>query len=108
VIDLASEQKIPLAVAAAETTPGRNGKKTHLGTILRWILHGAKAPDGSRVRLAAVRLGGRWLTSREALQRFAERLTPALDASNQPSSRGPEERRRASEQAAAELNRMGV
>jgi hypothetical protein len=27
------------------------------------------------VRLEAVRLGGRWLTSREALQRFADRLT---------------------------------
>jgi hypothetical protein len=30
--------------------------------------------------LEATRLGGRWVTSKEALQRFAERLTPDLDA----------------------------
>jgi uncharacterized protein DUF1580 len=108
VIDLSTETRIPLAVAASETPPGRNGKRTHLSTILRWILTGAKAPDGSRVRLEAIRLGGRWFTTREALQRFAERLTPRLDGNNQPTPRGPEERRRASERAATELDKLGV
>jgi hypothetical protein len=107
VIDLATETKIPLSAAAAETPPGRNGKKTHLSTILRWILHGAKAPDGSRVRLDAIRLGGRWFTSREALQRFAEALTPRLGGADMPGRRGPEKRRRASERAAQQLERLG-
>jgi hypothetical protein len=108
-IDLATEQKISLAVAAAETPPGRNGKKTHLSTILRWVLRGAKAPDGSRVRLEAVRLGGRWVTSREALQRFAERLTPRVgDEVPAPASRSHTRRRRESERAAADLKRLGI
>jgi hypothetical protein len=108
VIDLATETKIPLSVAANETPPSRNGKRTHLSTILRWILRGAKAPDGSRVRLEAVRLGGRWLTSREALQRFAERLTPSLGGEALTAPRSPASRRRASEAAGAELERRGV
>ena len=107
-INLATENKIPLAVAASETPPGRNGKKTHLSTILRWILQGAKAPDGSRIRLEGIRLGGRWLTSREALQRFAERLTPHFGGGDRPAPRGPTKRHRDSERAAAELKQLGV
>jgi len=108
VIDLASERKIPLAVAAAETPPARNGKKTHLSTLLRWVLTGAKAPDGTRVRLEAIRLGGRWFTSREALQRFAEALTPRFDGDPPPAPRSPARRRRASDRAARELEKLGV
>jgi hypothetical protein len=51
-------------------------KEVSFSTILRWVTIGALSPDGKRVRLDAVRLGGRWITSREALQRFAEALTP--------------------------------
>jgi hypothetical protein len=108
VIDLATETKIPLALAAAETPPARNGKKTHISTILRWILHGAKAPDGSRVRLEALRLGGRWFTTREAIQRFAAALTPRLGGTAFPCPRSAGARSRASERAEAELRRMGI
>jgi len=108
-IDLATETKIPLAVAAAETPPARNGRKTHLSTLLRWIFTGAKAPDGTRVRLEAIRLGGRWFTSREALQRFAERLTPRLDGADSTLEvRTPTRRQQASERAAKELDRLGL
>jgi hypothetical protein len=55
-----------------------------------------------------VRLGGRWVTSREALQRFAERLTPRLDAEALTAPRSPGSRRRGSERAAAELEKLGV
>jgi hypothetical protein len=56
--DVTSEQTISLAAAAKLVPPARTGKRTHLSTILRWILVGAKAPDGTRVRLEAVRLVG--------------------------------------------------
>src|SRR5207253_5918892 len=75
-LDLTHEQPIPLAIAAALVPPARNGKRTHFQTLYRWVIHGATGPSGTRIRLEAIRLGGRWMTSREALQRFAERLTP--------------------------------
>jgi hypothetical protein len=76
--------------------------------VLRWILKGAKAPDGSRVRLEAVRLGGRWFTSREAIQRFAAALTPRVDDEPAPVPRSEGAQRRASERTARELGRIGI
>ena len=75
-IDLKAEETVSLAEATKLVKPARNGKRTYLSTILRWITDGAKAPSGETVRLEALRLGCRWVTSREAIQRFAERLTP--------------------------------
>jgi hypothetical protein len=109
VLDLATESTLSLAAAARLVPPARGGKRTHLSTLLRWIVRGAKAPDGSPVRLEAIRLGGRWLTSREALQRFVERLTPDLDTvATVPTPRTPGRRQRASERAAQQLEKMGV
>jgi hypothetical protein len=110
-LDLAAEQPIALKDACRLVPPARNGHRTHLSTLLRWILTGARSPAGGRVRLEAVRIGSRWMTSREALQRFAEALTPRLDAgsvSTTPALRTPTERRRASERAARELEQLGV
>jgi hypothetical protein len=58
--------------------------------------------------LEAVRLGGRWMTSREALQRFSDRLTPRLGGDDHTAPRSPASRRRASERAAAELDNLGL
>src|SRR5262245_12476114 len=113
-IDITLESTISLAAAAGLAPSGRSGKKTHVSTVLRWILVGSKAPGGRQVRLEALRLGGKWVTSREALQRFAEALTPAIgDAGNGdgPTAcalRTPGQRRRASEAAGANLEALGV
>ena len=108
-IDLTSEVLIPLADAAKLIPPGRNGKRTHLSTILRWILTGARGPDGARIRLEGVRLGARWMTTHGAIARFSEALTPLLgDSDPSPTPRAPARRRRTSERAAAELERLGV
>lgn len=107
-IDLAAEIPIPLAAAAKLIPPGRGGKKTHLSTVLRWILDGAPGPGGARIRLEALRLGGRWMTTREALQRFAERLTPRLDGDATTTSRTPGRRQRASDKATRELEKIGI
>lgn len=40
-------------------------------TLHRWITSGVKG-----IRLEAVRVGGLWRTSAEAIQRFSEDLTP--------------------------------
>ena len=71
-IDISKENLITLDEAAGLLPVGRRRRPVNGATILRWIT------DGSRgIRLEAVRIGGRWLTTQAALQRFAERLTEA-------------------------------
>jgi hypothetical protein len=109
-IDIANETLISLAAAARCMPAGRNGSPCSLGCVLRWVLRGARSPSGQRVRLEALRLGGRWITSREAIQRFGERLTPPLDIGDTSVSPPctPTQRHRASERAAKELEKLGI
>jgi hypothetical protein len=108
VLDLTTETPLPLADACKLVPPARRGKRTHISTLVRWILIGAKSPSGELVKLEALRIGNRWVTSRGALQRFAERLTPSTDRDPTPSLRTPTARQRASERAAAELEALGI
>jgi hypothetical protein len=108
VINLATETLLSLTDGTRLIPPARRGQKCHLSTLLRWILKGARAPDGTLVKLEAIRLGGRWMTAREAIQRFAERLTPRLDPEPGPTARTDSARRQAAARAAAELERRGV
>jgi hypothetical protein len=75
-IDLAAETVLSLTEAAKLLPPARLGQPVTPSCLMRWVQVGARGADGRTVRLEALKLGGRWLTSREALQRFAERLTP--------------------------------
>ena len=106
-IDLSKETPLSLTQAARLLPPGRGDRPVTLSCLLRWILRGARAPSGQLVRLEAVRIGGRWVTSREALQRFAEALTPSFENAS-PAPRPPSSRQRASERAAKQLQKMGI
>src|SRR5262245_19598781 len=105
---LLTETLLGLCDAARRLPPARGGRPVHLSCALRWITARVPGPDGQRVRLEGVRVGGRWLTSEEALARWAERLTPRLDKDPAPPPHSSAKRRRASERAAAELERRGV
>src|SRR5262249_3804223 len=107
-IDLRNETTLSLTAAARMLPPGRRGRPVTLSCVLRWILDGVKLPSGEVVRLEASRLGGRWITSVEALERFAERQTPRLDEDHAPGPGSPTKRQRASERAAKELERVGI
>jgi len=107
-LDISSESTISLTQAARLLPLGRRGRPVSLSCVLRWVLSGAIGPSGERVRLEALRLGGRWVTSREALQRFAEALTPRLSDAPPSPLRSPAARRRGSEQAEAELEKFGI
>jgi hypothetical protein len=107
-IDLTSETPIPLAQAAKLVPPGRSGKKTHLSTLFRWITQGCKAPNGEVVRLEAIRLGSRWMTSREALQRFAEALTPDIGGTSTDPAPTPTRRAREARRVEAALEEAGI
>jgi hypothetical protein len=108
-IDIRNETLIGLRAAARMLPPGRRGRPVTLSCLFRWIVDGVKLSDGSVCRLAGVRMGGRWLTSVEALQRFAEAQTPRVQAEKGPASwRSPARRQRDSERAAKELERAGI
>jgi hypothetical protein len=108
VIDTTSEQLYPLAAACAWVPPSRGGRRTHVSTLMRWLLKGCRGPSGELVRLEACRVVSRWMVSRQAFQRFCERLTPPFDSPAPSGARTPTGRRRASERAAAELDRLGI
>jgi hypothetical protein len=76
-----SETLLSLAEAARRLPPGRLGRPVSASTLFRWIVAGLRVADGRTVRLQAIKIGGRWLTSAEALTRFAAALTPSLDSS---------------------------
>jgi hypothetical protein len=105
-IDLKTEQLLSLCEAARRLPPGRRGRPVHFSCVLRWIMDGVRTPHG-KVQLEAIRMGGRWITSVEALERFAAAQTPDLTERPQL-PRTPAARRRASERAAAELERFGI
>ncbi len=66
---LLDESPLTLAEAARALPRLRGGKRVHVATLYRWVSRGVAG-----VRLESLRLGRTVVTSREALQRFAERL----------------------------------
>ena len=78
-IDISREQLISLAQAAKLRPCGRRGRPLHPSTMYRWISRGIRG-----IRLEATRFGGTFYTSREAMQRFADRLTAGSLATTPP------------------------
>lgn len=78
----------------------------HPSTLTRWCNRGAKTKTGERVFLEHVRLPGRIMTTEAALSRFLA----AISATPEPvkTTRTPAKRRKAAEEAMAELRRMGI
>ena len=106
-IDTTIESPIPLAQAADELPRRRRGRKTHISTLYRWATAGCRG-----VRLETVQVGATRCTSREALQRFFERLSAPPDPSTAVFGvvglRSAVCRKRDSERAAAELESRGA
>ncbi len=70
-IDLNNENVGTLSEVAGKL-PRLGGRKIHTSTLWRWASRGLRG-----VRLEHVRLGGRIITSLEAVQRFSESLSDA-------------------------------
>lgn len=90
--------------------PARNGKKTHFSTVFRWITAGMRnRATGRTVKLSAVRVGGRWMVSKDALEQFFEACNPITQ--DEPATlpiRTPTARQRANERAKRELQKAGI
>src|SRR5690242_17769297 len=102
-IDLSLETALSLSAAARRLPSFRAGKAVSPATVWRWICAGTRRRDGTIVHLEGIRLGSRWLTSVQALQRFAQALT-AADAAPVPTAR----RKQDAEQAKRELLEAGI
>jgi len=102
------EGPIGLGAAARMCGSFRAGRPVHPGTLGRWCLSGARLADGRVVRLDHIRMpGGRLATSRAAVLRFLSALQADTPAPVATSVRTPAARSRASEAAAAELQKLG-
>ena len=102
-IDTATEAVLTLAQAASELPRRRRGRKTHVSTLYRWTVSGCRG-----IILESIQIGATRATSREALQRFFERLSDPDRAGDSPSTRTAKQRQRQSEAAAKELEDLGV
>ena len=106
-IDLTKEQLLSLT-DAARALPAIDGRRPHISTIWRWIRRGVRG-----VRLEHLRLGHRVCTSREALNRFAQRLAeadekPGEKTSTTPKRRTAKQREHDIARASRELERAGI
>ncbi|MBP3956853.1 DUF1580 domain-containing protein [Gemmata sp. G18] len=97
---------------AGRLFPGhRGGVAVDPSTVFRWVTAGARGTNGDRVKLEAVRVGGRWLTSHAAVARFVTVLTAVSEqpVAVPPSvTRSSNTRRKTAERAAEKLKQMGA
>ena len=77
-IDLHCEELLTLANARHLLPRRRLGRRPSFSTLWRWAIHGARG-----VKLDTLRVGGTLCTSREALQRFFDKLSES-DSAAQP------------------------
>ena len=107
-IEVVQGSGLSLGHAARRFPAYRAGRPVNTSTIFRWITGGVRLPDGRCVRLEAVRLGGRWLTSPQAIERFIAAQTPSLDTDPTPLPRTSAQRQRAADRAARQLDAAGI
>jgi len=107
-IDILSETVLSLAQAARQLPRLRGatatGKGVHPVTLWRWAKRGLNAPDGQKVCLEVIRIGGTNCTSLEALQRFIDRLQGQEPS---PPSCQPRPLNKRAAQAMEELRKRG-
>ena len=94
-IDIGEETLIPLREAPKHLPPRPNGKRIHISACYRWIGRGVRG-----VRLESIKIGGTTYTSKEALQRFGDRLTAEPSVRPETEAATPRTRQREIERAA--------
>src|SRR5262245_66461341 len=83
---LLAERLIPVYDVPKYVPPSRSGRRLHRAAVWRWVSKGLPGPNEIRVRLEAVRIGRRWITSREAVARFVARITGSGRSDDPPRS----------------------
>ena len=107
-IDLQNEELLSLT-DATRALPPIDGRRPHTSTLWRWCRRGIRG-----VHLEHVRLGHRVCTTREALERFVQRLAEvdlldrAAPVAPTKTTRSDAQRQRDVERADHELSRAGI
>lgn len=99
--ELMREELLSLPAAAKLLPRRREGKKVHTATLYRWTVTGLRG-----VVLESLQVGGTRCTSREALQRFFERLNRVPTFHRSPTTRS--EQTRQSRIVEKQLDDLGV
>lgn len=81
-MDISDEQLIPIQEVPRHLPTKSTGRRVHISAVYRWIKHGV----AGGIRLKTVKMGGSTYTSKEALQRFADRLSAARDTLSKAAS----------------------
>lgn len=102
-IDTAVENLVPLRDVPRLLPPRPNGKRLHISAVYRWTLRGVKS-----TRLETVKIGGTTYTSREAIQRFSERLTGPAPAQLPPANVSRVRQRQLDQSNAAVSKALGL
>jgi len=105
-IDFQSEELISLADAAKLLPRRRAGRPVHVSCVYRWTQLGVKG-----IILESSQCGGGRVTSREALQRFFDRLTEQVESGRAPipaPTRLSDQRRKSIEAAEKKLAAAGI
>jgi hypothetical protein len=79
------------------------GRSVGLRTLFRWLEEGTPTPAG-KVKLAGLKLGGRWCISPEAVSAFAAAVT---DAGEPAGVQTPAQRQRDAQDASRRLAAAG-
>ena len=101
--EIATGHGISLAQAAERLPPSREGRPVHKTCLWRWATEGSKASGGRTVHLEAARVGGRLVTTLQALERYMARLSGDVVVDAPPPVRGPTRRERESATAQRRL-----
>ena len=75
--NLDQESLITFRDLAKNLPLGKGGRPVSISTLHRWRIRGI----AGGIKLEAIRVGGRWCTSRAAFDRFNARVTAAKSAS---------------------------
>jgi hypothetical protein len=107
---LGRDTVVTLTQAAPLIPARRRGRKTHVSTLFRWSNSGCRG-----IVLPTIQCGGTRCTSIEALQWFCEMLTELsqdpggkIETAGAPLRRSLSQRRRESEAAGKQLEKMGA
>jgi hypothetical protein len=107
VAEITAGSGLNLGAAARRFPSYRGSRPVNCSTIFRWITSGVRLRDGTRLRLEAARVGGRWLTSGAAIERFITRQTPQFSDIPAPARNTERQRERAAQAAGKLLEAMG-
>lgn len=101
-IDVFQEHILTFSEATRLLPRRRAGRKPHVSTCYRWATRGLRG-----ICLETIQVGGTTCTSREALQRFFERLQAANHPADFRASRSHSGRERAIKRAEELLRKAG-